>query len=314
MQVFHGQGCGGCSSCTFHRQSNIHPHTPVPGLPSPPKRRHQCLRLNLNPTMVTFRSRCHMQHDASVPYGGMESQAFVFLSWKADDHFTISDYQLVWLVLEGLHQHCRQEYEIAHPCLGRHVGNIASFLVWLRYSSTRIRTPFPRFTLDAVLSASSLQLSQTRSRRDTPGRCRSRCDTPGSCRSRTELDDDLVGVFSRCLGNLRFHHLHNDCLVEENRSNSQCIRLRFRNAISTHFCYLAVACPYQITWEDMFYFLDGKTPPGFCHGSENLCKVLQIRSFFINASFPLDAVGFLSVVRSGSLFFFKFSQLSWFYR
>ena len=64
----------------------------------------------------------------------------------------------------------------------------------------------------------------------------------------------------------------------------------------------------------MFYFLDRKTQQGFCNGSENLCKVLQIRSFFINASFPLDAVGLLSLLKSDSLFFFKFRHLSWLYR
>jgi len=77
-----------------------------------------------------------MQHDASVRLlmTAWSQRAFIFLVLKANDCFTIGDYQLLCLFLEGLHQHSRHECEIAHRCLRRHVESSASFLVWLWYS------------------------------------------------------------------------------------------------------------------------------------------------------------------------------------
>jgi len=59
----------------------------------------------------------------------------------------------------------------------------------------------------------------------------------------------------------------------------------------------------------MFYFLIEKL-------NKVSVTVLKtyVRSFFINASFPFDSVSLLSLVKSDSLFFFKFRQLSWLYR
>jgi len=102
-QLFHEQGCND-RFCPSHRQSKVHPHVAVPGLGCHHRRDNDVgvYGSNLNPTMVTFSSMCHMQHDASVrPFMAAWSQtAFRFLPWTADGRFTTGGYQLLCLVLE----------------------------------------------------------------------------------------------------------------------------------------------------------------------------------------------------------------------
>ena len=55
----------------------------------------------------------HMQHDASVRLFmiAWKQRAIIFLLWKADHCFPISDYQLLGLVIKGLQQHMGMEGE-----------------------------------------------------------------------------------------------------------------------------------------------------------------------------------------------------------
>jgi len=63
--------------------------------------------------MVSFSIRCRMELDASVRLLMTVwcQIAFIVMSWKADDCFTISDYRLLCLAFEELHQHSRPEGE-----------------------------------------------------------------------------------------------------------------------------------------------------------------------------------------------------------
>jgi len=133
----------------------------------------------------------------------MDPESFHLLVWKSKDCFTISDYQLLCRALEGLHQHSRQEGEKPiHVCVN--TGDSASFLV---FDYGIHHTPSHPF--------SDVMHQEVAARR-------------------TALDDDLVGTFSKCLGGVKFQHLHNDCRVDDNRTNSSCIRLSLSNAFKTH--------------------------------------------------------------------------------
>ena len=100
--------------------------------------------LNLNPTMVMFNSISHTQHDASVPSSwlhGMRSFHLLVLEGRRPLH-----HQRWWCSFASFRKDCNSiSYKkVSHPCLGRHVGNSASFLVWLRYSHTHSH-PFSSF-------------------------------------------------------------------------------------------------------------------------------------------------------------------------
>jgi len=75
----------------------------------------------------------------------MEQEIFHIFVSEADHCFTISDYQLLCLVLKGLHQHIRQEGESSLFASTRR--RLRQFPGRIAVLTTRLRNPFPRFSL-----------------------------------------------------------------------------------------------------------------------------------------------------------------------
>ena len=113
---------------------------------------------------------------------------------------------------------------------------------------------------------------------------------------RTVLDEDLVGMLSKCLGSVGFH---NDCPVGDNRSsNTRCIRRCFSKWLLLPRCSLSISDNARgyawFSWRKK----SPRFPSRFWQPMQSLAT--KARSFFIDASIPLDAFGLLSVVKSGS--------------
>ena len=91
-------------------------------------------------------------------------------------------------------------------------------------------------------------------------------------------------------------------------------RLRVHDLVSdiNHPRKQTFSIPYlhQITMEDMLDLHDRRNYPGSHHGSSNLQTATQkVTSVFINATFPLGVLDFLSVQKKGSLFLFICSSM-----
>ena len=71
---------------------------------------------------------------------------------------------------------------------------------------------------------------------------------------------------------------------------------------------------HQITTEDMLDFHDRRNCPGSHHSSGNLHTASQkVTPFFIDATFPLGVLYFLSVEKRGACFSLYVRLWSWFY-